>query len=261
MAESSLSLGFPELRTAIGFFLGYGRSSGSWSADAILEIAEVLNAGLRQFYFPPPVGNETPHEWSFLRPTTTMDTAADDGDYDMPDNFGGLDGDMYFDTAENISGPIEIIGEHQIRKMRESGGGTQSGIPRYGAIRPKAGTGTTGQRQELILHPRPAGIYTLHYRYKVLADAITSGAPYPLGGMAHAETLLASCLAAAENKLDDEKGVKWDYFMERLAASVSHDRKAMPPEKLGYNGDASDGESSPWPYSSNQRVTLNGATY
>lgn len=262
MSESSLSLGFPELRTAIGFYLGYGRTSGSWSAEAVLEIAECLNAGLRQFYFPPPLGKKgVSHEWSFLRPTTTMDTAAADGNYDMPDDFGGLDGDMCYDTAESRLGPIEIIGEHQIRKMREAGGGATSGTPQYGAIRPKGGVGAAGQKQELILWPLPDAIYTLHYRYKVLADAVTSGAPYPYGGMAHAETILASCLAVAESRIEDEKGTKWQDFMERLAASIEHDQKAMPPEKLGYNGDTSDGQLGAWSSSNSQRVTLNGATY
>lgn len=62
---------------------------------------------------------------------------------------------------------------------------------------------------------------------------------YALGGMQHGRTLVASALAEAERSRDEEKGRQWDWFMERLAASVSADEN-MLPTTLGYNRDASD---------------------
>ncbi len=51
--------------------------------------------------------------------------------------------------------------------------------------------------------------------------------------MAHAETIQAACLAAAELFLNDEKGQYWQTFMERLAASVAHDAEAGAADSLG----------------------------
>jgi len=53
------------------------------------------------------------------------------------------------------------------------------------------------------------------------------------------ETILASCLAVAEQRHDDMKGPMWQSFVERLTASVAYDAR-MKPERLGYNADRSD---------------------
>lgn len=260
MAESSLSLGFSDLRSEIGYFLGYTRDSGNWSAGEITEINAVLSAGLRQFYFPPPLGQGLPHEWSFLRPITTIPTVADTSDYTLPDDFAGMEGDMTFAASDNVAGPVEIVGEHQIRKLRE-GNTSSSGIPRFGSVRPKTTDGTTGQRFQLNLWPTPDAVYTLYYRYKLLPSALTSIAPYPYGGAPHAETLKASCLAAAEIDIDDEKGPRWAHFQAMLAASIAHDRLAQPPEKLGYNGDYSDSQARRHYPVRLQNVSYNGVVY
>ncbi len=76
MAESTLSTTYTELQQEIAAYLALGRDSSGWSATEAASIAVVLKRALRQFYFPPPVGNERPHEWSFLKPVTTLDTIA-----------------------------------------------------------------------------------------------------------------------------------------------------------------------------------------
>jgi hypothetical protein len=77
MAESGLSLGATDFRKAIGFQLGYGRTSGSWSAAQLAEINEIMDGGVRRVYFPPAVNADTVgYEWSWLRPTTTLPLVA-----------------------------------------------------------------------------------------------------------------------------------------------------------------------------------------
>ena len=69
MAESSLSIGLPELIQEVGFFLDYGRSG---HAEAQLsEIMGVIQSGVRRVYYPAGPGANA-HEWSWLRPTATL---------------------------------------------------------------------------------------------------------------------------------------------------------------------------------------------
>jgi hypothetical protein len=114
-------------------------------------------------------------------------------------------------------------------------------MPAYAAIRPKSSPGTSGQRFEVMFWPYPDAVYTFTYSYIILPGTITT-TQYPLGGMAHAETIMASCLDIAHayvRSSDDTRARQRIDFMSRLAASVNLDRSAMTPPTLGYNGDAS----------------------
>lgn len=242
MAESTLSYGYPVLMREVGHLLGYSYDISEYSADETTQVDFIVQSGYRQFLYPPPLpGESIAHVWSFLRPVTHLDTAADTWQYDLPDDFGGLAGRLTYNDQTLGMGPIEIRGEGEIRRLRARG--TVTGKPTRLAVRPKTSDGTTGQRFELVLWPTPSGIWQLDYAYNVLVNKLTAGAPYPLGGMAHSETILESCLAVAERREDDEATIHWQGFMERLAASVSHDQQVMVPETLGYNADSSDAES------------------
>ncbi|MFA7279118.1 MAG: hypothetical protein WC100_03390 [Sterolibacterium sp.] len=261
MSESTLSLAYPEIAKALGRFVGYGGDSAEWTPDELDEIQGFMAAGLRQFYFPPLLpGQSKPHEWRFLRPTTTLATVAATADYDLPDSFGSICGDFTFASADCGLLPVKVTGEADIRKMRMSGGGeVASGFPRFAAIRPKTSTGSSGQRYEVMFYPTPDAVYTLSYQSTILPNMLTSSpGPYPLGGMAHAETILQSCIAMAELRKENEKGIEWQTFMERLAASVGAD-KSQAPAVLGYNGDGP-GRSRAAAYRT-PYVTYNGVLY
>jgi len=240
MAESSLSLGFPDFQAEVGSFLGHGRDTSAWAAldpDPTDDVEAIIQAGLRQFYFPPSMGGKDEmYEWSFLKPVTTLTTTADDYDQTLPDDFGGLLGDFTYPVGTGF-GPVKERNELQIRDLRQALDST--GRPQYFAIRERAGTGTTGQRLEVIWFPTPDAVYTMTYQYLALVNKISAASPYPLGGMAHAETIMESCLAIAEARKDDEKGIHWDSFMTRLKASMRYDQQRKPAI-LGYNGDRSD---------------------
>jgi hypothetical protein len=367
MAESTLSLNFPELQKEVSDRgLGWGRTIGSLSAEQLELVQSIINSGLRQFLFPPPLGGRS-HRWSFLSPVTTMmawtDIAVDsvvtitsatvtgvynagtgkttltssvasfvsadvgksvvitatgtftassyssstillvtgdatcsvkqftvdgrtvlvsntgkfywnmvgksiaitttgtfpictytsvtqisvtgdarctaktfaitgNGTYDLPDNIGYVVDWLTFEAGVGYP-PIQLVDESQIRELQEEG--TSTGQPRYAAVRAKAPTGTIGQRYEIVFWPTPSSNYTLYYSGIYFPDA-PSGTQYPMGGMPHAETILQSCLAIAEQREDQTRGVQYALFLERLAASIEYDI-SLEPDFLGYNGD------------------------
>lgn len=164
-------------------------------------------------------------------------TLYHDGVYDMPDDFGGLEGKITF--SENYGPSIKKVGENSIRELRQ--GTNKYGKPEMAAVRVKKGfDGTEGQRYEMLLWPMPDDEYTLSYTKIAMFNKLTNDNPYPLGGVAHAETIKASCLAAAENYEEDTKGPKWDYFMQCLTSSYQIDEQSQKIDYFGYNGDNSD---------------------
>lgn len=317
MTESTLSVTRTELRLAIAHFLGIDLDPDNWDESQTAIIDLILKRGLRQFYFPPPLLEQTgqrtgvvrpSHEWSFLKPIATLDligsystgtiavavtgttvtlttgvwpswtatngtlvvdnvayaiasktsdaeielseawteateTAASytlrhDGNYDLPDDFGGVEGDLVQAEGSNRS-DIRIIGEGKIRSLRA--GTTSRTDPQFAALRPKKQTTTTnGQRFEIMFFPVPAVARTLSYKMLVLPEALTALVTHPYGGAMHGDTILASCLAVAESQEDEKRGVKWQEFLERLAASVQIDKKMTSANFFGYNRDNSD---------------------
>ena len=240
--ESTLSLSLTDIRKEIGWYWLGERASGSWSADELTQIDDIINSGLRQFYHPAPGGLAPKgYKWSFMEPTTTLSTVAGTEDYTLSANFGGMIGIATYATADNRWSPIETTGEARIRLLRQRDSGTAQSNPRFMAIRPMSSDGSNGQRFQLMLWPDPDKAYTVSYRYHALPSKLTAGNPYPLGGEAHAETILASCLAVAEARQENNAGIHTANFMQRLQASISYDRLMHTPEASGYNGDVSDG--------------------
>ncbi len=324
MTESTLGITRAEIAVEVGFFLGYGRTAGDWSASQSALIYDFVESGLAQFYNPPPLpGKENGHDWNFLKPVDqmtftapyetgtieivagvvtltggTFPTWAASGDlevngasyevstrdgntqvtlvdttvavssgasyslkrlaYDLPDAFAHMVGTMTLNPGNGTWIPVQPISEGRIREWRQSSP-LESGRPIYYATRPKALTSpsSAGQRWELLPWPLSDATYVAKYQYKVLANALGSS-DYPYGGAAHRETLIESCLAVAERRMENEEGVHAANFIRCLAASISHDRRTTP-ESLGYNGDPSMGVSR---YDrESQLVTYEGVLY
>ena len=308
--ESSLSIGYQDLQTKVGYALGYGRDSTAWTTNDLLDIDDCIESGLRQFYYPPILpGQKAAHEWTFLRPvdsltigptadtvvgvptfngtistviitgtsfesrmigdlitfagsttsytiasfvstssiTVTGDASGEltgdsiaieqQGDYDLPDYFGGITGTLTFPSELGL-GAVTVVSENSIRTSRQAA--TSDGVPMQASIRPKASDGTDGQRFEIMFYPRPDKSYILEYAFLVLLNKLSASNPYPLGGMQHAETVISACLAIIELRYEDTRGVKWEMFMERLTASIEVDQRSNALDYYGYNGDTSD---------------------
>lgn len=240
MAESSLSVGRPELRREVGRFLGIGRNPDNWSADEVTDVDDLINAGLRNFYFPE-VNGET-YEWSFLRPITTLTTVAGTSAYDLPDDYGAHFGRLTYPAGSStFYPPIPIISEEMLRSRAANL--STSSHPKVAAVRPKAYDATTGQRWEILFWPTPNAAYTLSYRYQANPSALSDSLPYALGGMKHAETILESCLAVAESRMDDAVTTQHQArFKSCLAMSVAQDRRNHTGEYYGQPADADPGE-------------------
>lgn len=248
MAESTLSLKYSDLVGEVGLFLGYGRGAefgdSAFTTQQQAAIDSCVRSGLRQFYFPPPLDQSgSSYDWSFLKPTVELTFAQGEDHIDLPDDFGGFEGPIgLLSTTSQVSWQVPLTGEGNVRQ-KYSELPEATGRPLLAALAPQKGTTfLRGQRFQMLLFPLADTDYTLQFAYYVLPDYLSGSYPYAYGGMAHAETILESCLAIAEQRLDDASSVHSMKFNERLAASVSLDRRSKP-QRLGYNGDNSDGRN------------------
>lgn len=174
----------------------------------------------------------------------------------LPDDFGGIDGTITYGAGSGRS-PLSLSNEARLRVLAACD--QMPGAPSSFAIRtntwPAAGgsgdsSPTVGSRMELMLWPVPDAAYALEAVYAVLPQALSATTDVPLGGMWHGETIIASCLAIAE-EFSQTQHTKYrgddGYFMQRLAASVRRDRQHGGEQgELGYNGDRSDDSAPAW---------------
>lgn len=268
MSESSLSLAYYDFLGDVGAYLGYGRgdlgdnTDTAWDTTQNTNVTRAVAAGQRQFYTPPPLeGERFAHEWSFLKPTGSVALADGESSIDLPDDFGGFDGPVTITASgTTVSGVLTLMGEALVRQAQAENAST-TGQPQMVALVPVKGVSVNkGQRFQLLVWPAADDDYTLSFPYILLPEAVTGARPYAYGGAQHVETVLASCLERAEFYRDNQRGVCWANWMDRLAASVSIDRRNRPV-CLGRNRDDSDngltgrGATDYW-----QTVTYYGAT-
>ncbi len=188
--------------------------------------------------------------WTAATLTAAEFVLKHDGNYDLPDDYGGIEGDMVIESV-NYQPNVLLVGEGRIRSMRQQRPQNQqvtTAQPMFAAIRPKKQTDTTtGQRFEIMFFPLPSSVLTISYIQRVNPEMlVTTTIEYPYGGMTHAETIRAACVAAAEeqengNRLNGSPVYdKRDLFRERLRASIQIDRQMNGVAYYGYNSDNSD---------------------
>ena len=166
------------------------------------------------------------------------------GTYALPTAFAGIDGPMTYDTFygtdPNLADQtIEITSEAKLRDMSQYLE-DRDDKPRVAAIFQTGATGNDGSSSRIAFYPIPDAVYRLKYTQINEPANITGGSHVPLGGSLHSETILASCLAIAEQFFipNSPHGYQESY-RRRLAASVELDRQAIRSEVLGYNSDPS----------------------
>ncbi len=241
MPESTLSLTHQELEAEVGFFLGWGRGTNygetAWSARQQKGITDCVESGLRMFYFPAPLpGEQSAYDWSFLRPTRDLTLPSGEQSVPMPDDFGGMEGDVRLIDSGRAAWPIKQVSEQAIYQKRFETP-QQTGQPIFCAVAVGEKTGVyKGQRANLIVFPAADQEYTLQIQYYILPNSLSTTFPYSLGGATHAETIKAAMKAAAEMHQDNARGVMYDLFVERMKASISLDRRNKA-QSFGYNSD------------------------
>lgn len=246
MAEPTLSIQFSELQARVGSFMGWGRGAAyndpAFTNDQQFQIDGIVGSGLRNFYYPSSVdGQPSSYDWSFLHPTATALLPVAAQTVTLPDDFGGFEDKINLLTTTATAQPWDIQWRNEglIRQMYAETP-QMSGPPMYACQTPLKGTtGTQGQRWILLIFPAADQIYTLQFQYWINPDYLSGAFPFAYGGTQHSETILESCLAVAEVRLDDAMSVHTAKFKERLQASISVDRRNKP-QKIGYNRDRSD---------------------
>jgi hypothetical protein len=237
--KTSLGLTYSELQRDVGHMLSIGANPDIWSHDQFERVDAIIQSGYRNFLVPPPVDiARNSHEWSFLRPVTTLATVAEQGDYELPAGFVGVK-DYITYPSDTGYGPIQLVGETEIRRFRQRSGGSNTGKPRLAAVRPKSTTHTTEPKWELMLWPIPDAVYTLSYENITGSLRLSDTNQYPLGGDFHAETIRQSVLAMAEREASGGRD-HYEYFLERLRASILADRRANAGRLLGIARDTSE---------------------
>lgn len=191
-------------------------------------------------------------------------------EYELPSDFGGLRGEVTFRDDDGYA-PLRLVNEASIMRLRTEGDYTKD-VPEYVAIIPADtdNESTSEQRFKLSLWPFPDKTYDLLFSYTVYAKAMSSAGysvlddlHVPIGGAYHSETILSSCLAVAEQIVDEfnNPGKMQAKFVERLSASISYDRRNMLPDGFGYNGDHSNSISPTASRRRLQNVTRNNILY
>lgn len=241
MAESSNSLSRVELKIEVADFLGYTRDSSNWSTDQTTRVESCVDNGIRQFYSPPKLPEqiqrgEPAHEWSFLKPWTTLSISSGDWNSTAPDDFANFAASRLYYTASSTV-YVDVTSASEVMRLREHG--TSSSRPEKIALRPAASDGSDGQRYQFVWWPTADDDYTLNYPYYVLQDATTNANPYPLGGAAHALTVQAACLAWADDHYKAGQYGRRADFLDRLRWSIDHDRR-FGAQRFGLMHDDSD---------------------
>ncbi len=222
---SGLAITYPVLKESVGRYLGLNEDADKWRDAEESDVEAAIRVGLRQFLWPPelPSGDKEasppprPYEWSFLRQSGTLELTASQSEYSLPTDFNQFVGVL---TGTNLR-PVRQVDEGYLRAIMARS--PDEGAPVYMAVVEAGFDGTVGSRRQVIFAPAPDAAYSISYRYSIVPSDIDDVNIYPLGGVEHGETILQSCLAAAEMKQHDQAGPHYQRFLERLSASIRLD--------------------------------------
>jgi hypothetical protein len=248
MPESTLAIRFREFQAEVGEYLGWGKgvyyNDKPWTKDKLNRITSCVKSGLRRFYYPPILQNQSAqYAWIFLKPVANIAFPSGGQWVYLPEDFGQPEGRLTItSTQTQTPWPLDLTGIGQILQLYQVDP-TISGRPARAAITPTRGTHPTGGQQwQLWIYPLADQAYTFQLRYYINPDYLTGDLPYAYGGAEHHETILEACLSVAEERLDDVpagQGPHYMAFLERLKASQSMDTR-LKPQRIGRNIDRSD---------------------
>ena len=202
-----------------------------------------------------------------------------DSIYALPTAFGGIEGDVTLSAASGYQ-VVRQVGEEQIRELFLNSS-IQTGVPAYFCVRPWRNPGmdrigNKGQigmytRYEMVFFPRPDNVYRMSFRYLFVFPGLVDYADqegsqtlddsHPPGIAYHHETILASCMAVAEEYADSPNGKYREYFRQRVMASVAMDRKAAGSSYFGETLDRSDTIHSTGRVPHRASITFKGVLY
>jgi len=255
----SLAANYAELKGVVARFLGYDPEDLADTQAA--EVDSCIQSGIRNFYYPPRMeGVDETYEWSFLRMACSVQTEPGVADYRMADGFGKVRGEIYFDGEDVRRRPIVVVPISTVLMRR---GHVETGAPRCAAFSFKRTFGTKGQYVQMMLNPVPDRAYKLVFYGEADTGRISDEKPFPLGGPAFAELVTESCLASAEQRVNDEAGLHTENFRNLLISMIAKDRGRSGAD-YGFMGDRPDYVPPPTCRSSlmgGLKITYHGKTW
>lgn len=238
MTEPTTAVSYDIIRREIGRELGWPRDPASWTADQVKDAADMIAAGCRSAYYPP-----SGWQWRFLNINFELELEGGTTEYDLPDDFAALVGNLQFQEEDGTWTSVTIVPDQRIRvREQNTGSSAVSGFPLEASLRWTRPTSSEGTRAVLVVWPEPSGDYTLKGQCLVQPNTVSSSGRYPYGHVAFQECLLNAILMQCERKLGENDGKYANAFRESLIAAQKVDERTLP-DTLGYNGDGSD---SPW---------------
>lgn len=200
--------------------------------------------------------------------TVTTDASADtglafqitaDGAYRLPDDFGGLIGDVFFQAGDGLWRPLASTGVAELLELFQVSTGT--GRPSVCAVESVNVSGEIGQRSNLFAWKIPDSNYTVRYQYQVLPDNLVS-LGYPYGGARHAETIKHACLAAMErSKFQLAAGPYQRQYDRLLVLSIKADQRGARAGSLGILVNARPGRGRGSFFPQARTVTVGGVAF
>lgn len=244
--ESSLAVTRTYLKDRVAIFLGWPRGpkfeERAPTARQDAQLDDCVNSGVSQVYEPPPLDGPVPYVWSFLRPILSLTLATGMQSVALPDDFGGLEGHFRCQGTAQTTVPwiIELYSDAAILDQYARTP-SATGPPQMVGLTPLKGTTSlASSRYQLLVYPQADAEYTLQSQYYIIGEALTERNPYVYGAALHRELYIESCLAIAEQRIDDQiDGPHTLKFKERLAAAIGSDRRNKA-QTTGHNGDRSD---------------------
>lgn len=236
--ESTLSLTKTQYKQKLGLNMGVGLGLGTaeeptWSARSEYIINDCAESGLRRFY-------HCGYKWSFLKPYKTLTLKEGESYLDMPDDFGGLEGNIIISQDGSGYGTVKLKNTEVIERFHNASP-TLEGPPTVAALYArKAPADDKDQKFRLRFFPLADEEYTIRFQYYVNPDFFDGTNERAYGGPAHVETILASIMAIKEERYDNMmNGPMSQKFMQLLQASFVIDAR-FKEQFVGENADNSD---------------------
>ena len=178
--------------------------------------------------------------------------------YFLPDNFDSLVGPMFLYSESNRNmGQVQFYDHTSYLETRNRTFG-ETGVPRFVTISPwvpqtisrnsfvdgtiftSPAQGSDRQRWRMYVWPLPDGVYSLHGKYRVNPNTVSSTNPYVWGSPMHHQTIRAACMVELFSFRRDTTGLSiWEpRYQMALADSMKRDAKTAP-HSYGYNSDGS----------------------
>lgn len=205
-----------------------GPDPDTWESGAVEFYHDIINRGAMRVYFLDDLSDGYSHKWKFLRTRFTLQTTSSKADYTLPDDCGGIVGNLAFDSSDSGYSTVYKSSSEEILKWRSINTDVSSYPERF-AEEWTDDAGLSSQGRRLMLWPTPDANYTLNGLMDVTPVEMNEDTrPFGYGGRPLVETLLSSMLAILDPNQDG-------YYRTRLRAAVQHDETHAIPEFLGKN--------------------------